>query len=161
LLAASGSGEADWSDTKGITTLQGLVKRTTERELCEECGISRNDVARTTVVAYARVGWRGAKPEFASISLLRVGSHDLNQAIYRRERAFETHFEYESATPVGGETAVSAFKRACREVRKENLARLSYSLDWALEVAIGLSDVTLAEILDSDGLLLSTPSTST
>jgi hypothetical protein len=85
LLAPSGSGSLDPRDLghgsaatlREIGTLQDIVQRGMERELCEETGILPSEIRGTRVTGFARWLERGAKPEFFGITELSVTTDDL------------------------------------------------------------------------------------
>jgi 8-oxo-dGTP pyrophosphatase MutT (NUDIX family) len=79
LLAPSGSGSLDPRDLPPdqTDTLQNIVRRGMERELCEETGIRPEEIRNTTVVGFARWLERGAKPEFFGVTGLSVSARDL------------------------------------------------------------------------------------
>ncbi|HEX6523951.1 MAG TPA: hypothetical protein VF070_28710 [Streptosporangiaceae bacterium] len=84
LLAPSGSGSLDPGDLKhdnrgngAAGTLQDIVRRGMERELCEETGIRPEEIRRTRVTGFARWLERGAKPEFFGLTELSATASDL------------------------------------------------------------------------------------
>jgi hypothetical protein len=77
LLAPSGSGSLDPRDLGHGGTLQDIVKRGMERELCEETGIQPGEIRGTRVTGFARWLERGAKPEFFGITELSASTDDL------------------------------------------------------------------------------------
>ena len=87
-LAPSGSGSLDPRDLDPASTghglrqpetLQNIVRRGMERELCEETGIRQDEIRSTKVVGFARWLERGAKPEFFGVSKLSATNADLNK----------------------------------------------------------------------------------
>ena len=69
-INSSGSGSADWSDYRDGDTLQDVVKRTMERELCEEANIQPKNIVRTEIIGYFRWIDFGGQPEFVGITKL-------------------------------------------------------------------------------------------
>lgn len=71
-LAPSGSGSADYADLNGTRgSLQEFIRRATERELREECGIGDlKYTIRTELIGFCRVLDRGGLPEFFSVSFI-------------------------------------------------------------------------------------------
>lgn len=79
-LAPSGSGSADWADLRGEgRCLQDFIKRATERELREECGIhDRKQSIRTELIGFCRLLHRGGLPEFFSVSFIDIDHEKLH-----------------------------------------------------------------------------------
>jgi hypothetical protein len=79
LLAPSGSGSLDRRDLGSSRgeTLQDIVRRGMQRELCEETGIRPEEIRYTTVVGFARWLERGAKPEFFGVTQLSTTAEDM------------------------------------------------------------------------------------
>jgi 8-oxo-dGTP pyrophosphatase MutT (NUDIX family) len=77
LLAPSGSGSLHPRDLGSGPVLQDIVRHGMERELREETGITREEIGRTSVIAFARWLERGAKPEFFGVTELKVPSADV------------------------------------------------------------------------------------
>jgi hypothetical protein len=79
LLAPSGSGSLDPCDLghDSSQTLQDIVRRGMERELCEETGIRPDEIRGTRITGFARWLERGAKPEFFGITELSATTSDL------------------------------------------------------------------------------------
>lgn len=84
LLAPSGSGSLEPRDLSHgghgngePGTLQDIVRRGMERELCEETGIRPEEIRRTRVTGFARWLERGAKPEFFGLTELSATASDL------------------------------------------------------------------------------------
>jgi hypothetical protein len=89
LLAPSGSGSLDLRDLgPREDILQDIVRRGMERELCEETGLRRNEIAGTMVTGFARWMDRGAKPEFFGITELSITAQDIER---RRRLAAAEH----------------------------------------------------------------------
>jgi hypothetical protein len=83
LLAPSGSGTLEPGDltAAGVSaSLQDVLVHGMERELCEETGISANDVVGTRVVGFGRWLERGAKPEFFGVTRLKIPARDVATA---------------------------------------------------------------------------------
>jgi hypothetical protein len=83
LLAPSGSGTLEPDDLIAVgdgATLQELLIRGMERELCEETGIGADDVLDTRVVGFGRWLERGAKPEFFAITRLKISALEVSTA---------------------------------------------------------------------------------
>lgn len=83
LYAPSGSGSldpADWQAAGDGACLQDILIRGVERELCEETGISPDDVGQTQVVGFGRWLERGAKPEFFAVTRLKIRASDVKAA---------------------------------------------------------------------------------
>ncbi|HEY3953949.1 MAG TPA: hypothetical protein VGM53_11270 [Streptosporangiaceae bacterium] len=83
LYAPSGSGSldpADWQAAGDGACLQDILVRGMERELCEETGISPDDVGQTQVVGFGRWLERGAKPEFFAVTRLKIRASDVKTA---------------------------------------------------------------------------------
>lgn len=81
LIAPSGSGSLEPDDLASAgdhPSLQQVLIRGMERELCEETGISSNDVLETRIIGFGRWLERGAKPEFFGITRLRILARDLD-----------------------------------------------------------------------------------
>ncbi|NIH86593.1 hypothetical protein [Amycolatopsis granulosa] len=94
LLAPSGSGSLEPRDLGG--DLHEVVRAGMERELCEETGVGRDEIRRTTVVGFARWMDRGAKPEFFGLTELSVGKQDLlGRRPSRSERQFTAAVRFE------------------------------------------------------------------
>ncbi|MGW4411912.1 hypothetical protein ACWEJ6_48430 [Nonomuraea sp. NPDC004702] len=88
-LAPSGSGTIPPSDYRPGDTLQELIIRAMERELCEEVGVLKEDIQSTELVSYGRWLERGAKPEFYGMTRLRISSQELkSRSVQRRERLY-------------------------------------------------------------------------
>lgn len=79
-LAPSGSGSADLADLDGTSgSLPEFIRRATERELREECGISDSKCTiRTELIGFCRVLDRGGLPEFFSVSFIDADHADLH-----------------------------------------------------------------------------------
>lgn len=92
LLAPSGSGTLEPRDLTSAgrgASLQDLLIRGMERELCEETGIDIASVVGTRVVGFGRWLERGAKPEFFGVTRLRVTAADVARGkIARGERLY-------------------------------------------------------------------------
>ncbi|WP_207573516.1 hypothetical protein [Mycolicibacterium celeriflavum] len=70
LLAPSGSGSLeprDLSDSAASTLLRGV-----ERELREECGLTRSDIAGSRLIGFGRWLEHGGKPEFIALTALTI-----------------------------------------------------------------------------------------
>jgi hypothetical protein len=83
LYAPSGSGSldpADWQAAGDSASLQDILVRGVERELCEETGISADDVDYTEVVGFGRWLERGAKPEFFAVTRLKIRAGEVEAA---------------------------------------------------------------------------------
>lgn len=83
LYAPSGSGSldpADWQAAGDGASLQDILVHGMERELCEETGISPDDVGQTQVVGFGRWLERGAKPEFFGVTRLKMRASDVKTA---------------------------------------------------------------------------------
>ncbi|MGW3961662.1 hypothetical protein ACWED2_17700 [Amycolatopsis sp. NPDC005003] len=82
LLAPSGSGSLEPRDLRTPDGgprrfLHTAVRAGMERELCEESGLTPEDVRETKVVGFARWMERGAKPEFFGLTALSVDSAEV------------------------------------------------------------------------------------
>jgi 8-oxo-dGTP pyrophosphatase MutT (NUDIX family) len=79
ILAPAGSGSLDPRDLghDHAETLQDIVRRGMERELCEETGIRPDEIRGTRVTGFARWLERGAKPEFFGLTELSATTDDL------------------------------------------------------------------------------------
>ncbi len=82
LLAPSGSGSLEPRDLRTPDGgprrfLHTAVRAGMERELCEESGLTPEDVRETKVVGFARWMERGAKPEFFGLTELAVDSAEV------------------------------------------------------------------------------------
>jgi hypothetical protein len=83
LLAPSGSGTLEPGDLTAVgdaASLQDVLVHGMERELCEETGISIDDVFKTRVVGFGRWLERGAKPEFFAVTRLKIPAADVDGA---------------------------------------------------------------------------------
>jgi hypothetical protein len=83
LLAPSGSGTlepADLSAAGDDPSLQDVLVRGVERELCEETGVSAAQLLDTRVVGFGRWLERGAKPEFFAVTRLAISARDFGTA---------------------------------------------------------------------------------
>jgi len=81
LLAPSGSGTLeprDLDSAGGNATLQEIVIRGMERELCEETGVSTDLIVGTKVVGFGRWLERGAKPEFFGLTHLNISAQEMS-----------------------------------------------------------------------------------
>lgn len=97
LLAPTGSGSCDWKDRVASDFL-ATVRRSMERELCEESGrnglaVGPSVVDSTLVLGFYRWIRRGGKPEFTGITRLKVDRHYLepNPAETQRPKARQQH----------------------------------------------------------------------
>ncbi|MEU0508338.1 MULTISPECIES: hypothetical protein [Amycolatopsis] len=88
LLAPSGSGSLEPRDLDG-DDLHDVVRAGMERELCEETGLRRDEIVRTTITGFARWMDRGAKPEFFGLTELSATRQDL---LARRPNRSEREF---------------------------------------------------------------------
>ncbi|UQS21447.1 hypothetical protein L1857_00690 [Amycolatopsis thermalba] len=88
LLAPSGSGSLEPRDLDG-DDLHDVVRAGMERELCEETGLRRDEIVRTTITGFARWMDRGAKSEFFGLTELSVTRQDL---VTRRPSRSERDF---------------------------------------------------------------------
>jgi hypothetical protein len=97
LLAPSGSGSLDWSDTDEAQDFINLIARGAGRELFEELGLARDGrldfetFVRHHIVVYAfsRMIHRAGKPEFYCLSFLPFTVSDIQRMkLSRKERAF-------------------------------------------------------------------------
>nr|WP_300184896.1 DUF308 domain-containing protein [uncultured Agathobaculum sp.] len=79
-MNSSGSGSADWADYHKGDSLQDCVRRTMERELCEEICVSNNDIVKTFVLGYFRWLDMGGQPQFVGVTKLNcpISKIDLN-----------------------------------------------------------------------------------
>lgn len=98
LWAPSGSGSLARRDVSesGTGTLQDIVRRGMERELCEETGIRLDEIIDTNVIGFARWLDRGAKPEFFGVTQLSVTANDMKGR--RPPRSDEKLFNKETKT---------------------------------------------------------------
>ncbi|MDQ0378517.1 hypothetical protein [Amycolatopsis thermophila] len=95
LLAPSGSGSLEPRDLVG-DDLHDVMRAGMERELCEETGLRRSEITRTTVVGFARWMERGAKPEFFGLTELSVTRQELvDRRPSRAERDFTSAVRFE------------------------------------------------------------------
>ena len=86
LLAPSGSGTLEPDDFAAAgpgASLQDVLVRGMERELCEETGIGFADVLQTQVIGFGRWLERGAKPEFFGVTRLRASAREVSTARIR------------------------------------------------------------------------------
>lgn len=97
LLAPSGSGSLDWSDTDEAQDFINLIARGAGRELFEELGLARDGrldfetFVRHYIVVYAfsRMIHRAGKPEFYCLSFLPFTVSEIQRMkLSRKERAF-------------------------------------------------------------------------
>lgn len=93
LIAPSGSGALEPQDFPADdfapTSLRDVLLRGTERELQEECNLAATEIIVSCLVGHARWISRGAMPEFCSVTLLDVPSHELqNRTVRRQESPF-------------------------------------------------------------------------
>jgi 8-oxo-dGTP pyrophosphatase MutT (NUDIX family) len=139
LWTASGSGSADWDDTRGAAGLQDLVLATAVRELTEETGLARADVESIRLIGYGRALARGGIPQFYLLARLRRGHGETR--ITRSERdlvAFHTALYLGRQPP---------FRPAMAAVREELLTRgdqVSSSLWWCADLLSRLTEEDLA-----------------
>lgn len=75
LVAPSGSGSLEPKDM--AAGLADTVRAGMERELCEETGLRRAEIAATEITGFGRWLERGAKPEFFGLTRLTVSSADV------------------------------------------------------------------------------------
>jgi hypothetical protein len=130
LLAASGSGSADWKDVGAFTTLQEFVMNFAMRELIEECGLSASDVEWMRIIGYGRLLDRGGLPQFFCLARLNCAFDKVN--ITRSERALTG---YHDQIDLYGDrhSTYSAIQGAVQILLKEKHKVFS-SLWWALEL---------------------------
>ena len=78
-LSASGSGSIDWADYRRLGTLllETLVLRAMKRELAERTGISPELIADVALIGYARVLFRGGKPQFFGTARLDLEAGEI------------------------------------------------------------------------------------
>lgn len=79
-MAPSGSGSTDFKDFKRIredATYEKLVVATMERELREECSLSKRVRMKTMIIGHARLVERGGKPDFFGITYLDCNFSDI------------------------------------------------------------------------------------
>lgn len=84
---STGSGSADWKDSRAALTLQKLATLAMERELRQECGLARSWLdwlfrrkaiaLYTQVTGFARFLHRGGKPEFFGITIIPLTKEDI------------------------------------------------------------------------------------
>lgn len=81
LLVPSGSGSADWKDYHNDDTLNDTINRATKRELSEEIGRGSKNadeiILKSKVIGMFRWLNYAGKPEFVSISLLKLNLTDI------------------------------------------------------------------------------------
>jgi len=77
-LAPSGSGSFDLIDAEGATNLVELIKNGTERELREESLVHR-DKQTTRLIGFAICAHRGFKPDFFSVTKLKMTRNELRE----------------------------------------------------------------------------------
>jgi hypothetical protein len=73
LLAPSGSGSGDWSDTRHKKNLLDIVKAGMIREMAEELGLAgaaKPGLPDVRVIGYARLTHLGGKPQFYGVCRL-------------------------------------------------------------------------------------------
>lgn len=107
MVISSGSGSADWADTKGRSDLCSIVKQTMRRELCEELGIAKRDEpgdADIRIIGYARLTHMGGKPQFYGVT--RV--HNVTPRIAASERRYVADHLQIPFDPAGGSAGVVA-----------------------------------------------------
>lgn len=82
LIVPSGSGSADWKDYNPKYTLDEIISVSTKRELSEETGYGNkhvNDIIiKNKVLGMFRWLNLGGKPEFVSITLMRISINDIH-----------------------------------------------------------------------------------
>ena len=132
LLAPSGSGGGDWADHTAPGGLRGLAAQIAARELQEECGISRADIAALTVLGYGRFIARGGKPEFFAAARLACTALEIN--VTGSERHLVEGHEL-IGLPAGESSAGAALRLAATTLRRERPSEISSSLWWNLQAA--------------------------
>lgn len=91
LLAPAGSGALEPQDAGALTELpmRELVLNGAVRELAEESGVERHEIATSHSLGFGRWLDKAGRPEFYAVSFLTVDSHELGRrAISRSERGF-------------------------------------------------------------------------
>lgn len=93
LIVPSGSGSADWKDYNPKYTLDEIISVATKRELSEETGYGNkhvNDIIiKNKVLGMFRWLNLGGKPEFVSITLMRISINDIHPL--HNEQHFHLH----------------------------------------------------------------------
>jgi hypothetical protein len=91
LMAPSGSGSLELGDFQGESSLpfDMLARNGALRELCEETGLSKQDVQSTAFLGFGRWLDKAAKPEAFTLVILNVDSHEvLRRGIPAADRPF-------------------------------------------------------------------------
>lgn len=87
MLAPSGSGSLEPRDFDGNPSLGAAIAAGMERELREECNLSRSVDLRTTLTGFGRWLDRGGKPEFFGVTEVDLPSNEIAGMPVRREEA--------------------------------------------------------------------------
>jgi hypothetical protein len=79
-LAPSGSGSFDGDNIKSFLkqSLQQFVRAEMTRELCEECGLRREDIAAVQICGFGRYLYRAGKPEFFCVATTSKTYNDVS-----------------------------------------------------------------------------------
>ncbi len=144
LLAASGSGSADWRDLQGFAEVQSFVRAFAMRELLEECGLRQADVDWLRITGYGRLLDRGGLPQFFCLARLNCTFDRVH--VTRSERLL-TDYHNRVDVRSAGNSHYAALQAAVQGLLKEKNKVFS-SLWWALEV---LARVPEAEITEAFG----------
>lgn len=76
-LAPSGSGALEQKDLDAGGSLEDIIVRGVNRELCEETRIKPDEIEGTRLIGFGRWLTRGAMPEFSAVTLVNADSHDI------------------------------------------------------------------------------------
>jgi 8-oxo-dGTP pyrophosphatase MutT (NUDIX family) len=142
LWTASGSGSADWDDTRGAAGLQDLITATAVRELTEETGLTRADVEWIRPVGYGRTLARGGLPQFYLLARLRCGHGETR--ITRSERSLVA---FHTQLYLGRRPPFAAAMAAVRAELNSRGAQVSSSLWWCADLLSRLPEEDLRGLL--------------
>jgi hypothetical protein len=128
-LASSGSGSADWKDTRNCDSLQTLVKNVALRELQEECGLVDSDIGDFQILGFGRLLARGGKPEFFCIARLRC---DYSRIRVTRPEKHLTERHYPQLLDLSSDSKGEAVRKSADKLLEDYADEISTSLWWNL-----------------------------
>lgn len=104
LLAPSGSGSLEPRDVQGARTssLREIVARGALREMAEEAAVLPDEVVRTAFLGFGRWLEKAAKPEFFTLALLTIDSHEVSRRrVPRADRPYTVGVDLVRMNPLG------------------------------------------------------------
>jgi hypothetical protein len=144
-LAPSGSGSFDCDNIRPFLkqSLQQFARAEMTRELCEECGLRREDVAAIQICGFGRYLYRAGKPEFFGLATTSKTYNDVSVPIreldWQHKKKFGMRLTLDRSAGIASvrDELAAGLERHARELENNHASRpVSGPLLWNIRVAV-------------------------